>query len=297
MSADYIQYNRGFVTASKLKEFIKSPEAYFRKYVLETPLAEKERKAFLIGTAFDDYLSYGKDFFFNKYFIDAWMLVADMVRECGERGIIVENKETKDSLTKKLFGDVSQKIRLTAGDGETILSMIAEAQRQPLWDLQGEYEPQKEVSAIFKDTLKLKGRLDRFSLEKKMIRDYKTTSDVTKFQGELASKFGYEISMAFYYILVKIAHGEECDVILDVVQSSSPYASEVFGYSKDRLEMIIGSTIIPTLDVLKQMTDMWEETGDETIWTQPVDRHALFYLDAYPILETAKQTDITFISF
>ena len=297
MSADYIQQTKGFVTASKLKEFIKSPEAYFRKYILETPLAEKESKAFLIGTAFDDYLSYGQDFFFDKYFIDSWMLVADMVRECGERGIIVESKESRESLVKKLFGDVSQKIRLTAWEGETVLGMIAEAKRQPLWDLEGGYVAQQEVTAVFQDNLKLKGRLDRFSLEKKLIRDFKTTSDVTKFQGELASKFGYEISMAFYYLLVKISYWVECDVILDVVQSSAPYASEVFGYKKDRLELIIGSTIIPVLETLKQMTDLWEETGDETVWTQPVDRHNLFYLDSYPILETAKQEDITFISF
>ncbi len=109
-----------------------------------------------------------------------------MIKELGERGVLVESKETKDSLQRKLYGDMSEKTRLTADDGEKVLKMLLEAKRQPLWDLESEYEVQKEVTAVYKGTLKLKGTFDRFSLEKKVIRDYKTTADLSRFETELA---------------------------------------------------------------------------------------------------------------
>jgi len=59
-----------------LKTFIKSPEAYFRTYIKEMPESESSRikwimsKSLLIGSAFDDYLSHGAEYFFAKYFLD-----------------------------------------------------------------------------------------------------------------------------------------------------------------------------------------------------------------------------------
>lgn len=73
---------------------------------------------------------------------------------------------------------------------------------------------------MYKGKLKLRGTLDRLSTEKGMIRDWKTTSALKNFTFELSGKYGYEISMAFYYALVKMIRGVDCDVYLDVVQSS-----------------------------------------------------------------------------
>lgn len=298
MSKWYIEANRGFVTASKLKTFIKSPEAYFRQYVLEQPLEEKDSKSLLIGSAFDYALSYGLEAFYQKYWIDAGLTVAEMIKELWERGVLVESKENKESLQRKLYGDMSEKTRLTADDGEKVLKMLLEAKRQPLWDLESEYEVQKEVTAVYKGTLKLKGTFDRYSLEKKVIRDYKTTADLSRFETELAWRFGYEISMAFYYALAKIQLDTECDVVLDVVQNCWNHPSHVFGYPKERLDLILGSTIIPALDALHTMMTDWEENKNESIWMMTVsERKELFNLDAYPILETAKQQEITYILF
>jgi hypothetical protein len=45
----YIEENRGYITASKLKEFMRSPEQYFLKYIKEVPsLKEKEEKHFTL---------------------------------------------------------------------------------------------------------------------------------------------------------------------------------------------------------------------------------------------------------
>jgi PD-(D/E)XK nuclease superfamily len=69
-SQSYIEKNRDFVTASKLKTFIKSPEAYYLQYIKEVPSPRETSKAFTLGTAFDDALSYGAIEWNKKYFVD-----------------------------------------------------------------------------------------------------------------------------------------------------------------------------------------------------------------------------------
>ena len=102
--------------------------------------------------------------------------------------------------------------------------------------------------------------------------------------------------MAFYYALVKIQHDVECDIILDVVQSSGVYQSEVFMYQKEQMNAILSSTIIPALDKLLELHAKWNETGDEAVWMEKTeDRYKLFDLPTYPILDTALQTSISFI--
>ena len=294
MSKDYIERTRWYVTASKLKTFIKSPEAYFKTYIQEIPLREVESKAFLIGSAFDDYLSHGAEYFFAKYFLDQWLLVADMKELCIEKGIEMDSKETKDSLMKKLYGNYDEKIRLTSSDTENVMGMIGEALRQPLWDMKGEYKAQEKVQCEYKG-LKLQGTLDRISVEKWLIRDFKTTSDILKFEYK-AVDFRYEISMSFYYALIKIVHDKECDVILDVVQSSYPYPSEVFQYQKEKLSIVFNSIILPALDALAAMHTIYTETNDEKIWQSRSPnalRSEMYWLEAYPILESAIQTSIS----
>lgn len=57
-SLSYIERNREFVTASKLKTFIKSPEAYYLEYIKEVAIEREDSAAFILGTAFDDALTY-----------------------------------------------------------------------------------------------------------------------------------------------------------------------------------------------------------------------------------------------
>lgn len=89
----------------------------------------------------------------------------------------------------------------------------------------------------------------------------------------------------------------DCDVILDVVQSSGRFQSEVFQYQKERMEQVLAETIFPALDRLLEMTLEWEATGDEAVWTstKTENRYELFDLDTYPLLESGKQTSISYI--
>ena len=85
---EYLDKNRWFITASKLKYFLTYwPEAYYYKYVKEIILEEKEKDYYLVGTAFDDLVSFREDKFFDKYYIDDGSLKEDLVKRCDELGI------------------------------------------------------------------------------------------------------------------------------------------------------------------------------------------------------------------
>jgi hypothetical protein len=102
-------------------------------------------------------------------------------------GIAVQGKEKKDELMRMAYGsEYESKTRLTASDGESIRGMLSEATRQPLWDIGGDYEKQACIEGLYKGKLQLRGTLDRLSVEKAMIRDWKTTSALKNFTFELS---------------------------------------------------------------------------------------------------------------
>lgn len=102
-SLSYIEKNRGFITASKLKTFIKSPEAYYLQYIKEVPTDKATSKAFLLGTAFDDALSYGAIEWNKKYFVDDGLTVTELVEKCFSMGISPTGKEKKDELMRMVY--------------------------------------------------------------------------------------------------------------------------------------------------------------------------------------------------
>lgn len=78
MSKQYIEENRGVITASKLKCFLRNPEEYYLQYVKEVDLEQEDKRHFIVGSAFDDLVSYGEEFFLEKYYIDEWLVVEDL---------------------------------------------------------------------------------------------------------------------------------------------------------------------------------------------------------------------------
>ena len=56
-----------------------------------------------------------------------------------------------------------------------------------------------------------------------MIRDRKTSGQFQNFEYNLETTFDYILSMAFYYVLVKVNYNIDCDVILDVLGKTKPY--------------------------------------------------------------------------
>jgi hypothetical protein len=193
----YIEANRGFLTASKLKLFMKDPYMYWVKYELELDVGDKVETYFQLGTAFDDFVSYGELEFWRRY-------------------------EILEPRKKRTEG--AQKLQFTNSDGAVLLNMMKEARRQTLFDLSGEYNPQVEIKCEY-EGIKLKGTLDREN--EKMIRDTKTMSP----PGKMAfSKmcclscvdFDYLFSMGFYRVLRYIHSGQRKKCICDFFGKGDP---------------------------------------------------------------------------
>ena len=140
MADTYLQENRGYITASKLKDFIKSPEYFFLKYIKEVPeLKEKENVNFKLGTAIDDYISYWKNVFYEKYYIDEGFKKPELEEKLFNMWIDTKGLKV-DDMKALLYWDTASKIRLTAWEGETILWCVNELERQTLFEKDGDYK-------------------------------------------------------------------------------------------------------------------------------------------------------------
>lgn len=176
----YIIYNRGRITASKLKCFRSNPRDFYYKYVAEVPVDGSKKRHFIVGNAFDDLVSYGKDYFLEHYYIDQG-LVSDDIRkellarftklEVTEEEVYEERRRLKDlklpELREEYYErDGKERIRLTPAEGRTILGMYAEIIRKDPEgyneaDYFGKYNTQVVIEAEY-NGLNIRGKLDRF---------------------------------------------------------------------------------------------------------------------------------------
>lgn len=297
-SKEYLDKNRWFVTASKLKYFLTyGPEAYYYKFVKEIILEEEEKDYYVVWTAFDDLLSYGEDAWWDKYYIDEGLLKDDLIAKCKERWL--NTNWSVAELRERLYG---WKIRLTQLQWDQVLWMYREAKRQPLVDLWNPlYLHQKDIECEF-EGMKLKGTLDRLSLEDKMIRDRKTSWQFQNFEYNIETTFDYILSMSFYYVLVKVNYKIDCDVVLDVFWKSKPYPYMWYKLDKARLLSSLENKIIPWLRALKECyeKDEWKSIypinyvtqnryGDPISYTkgEPIARTKLMECEYYWMLEWA----------
>lgn len=272
----YIQSNRWFVTASKLKTFLRNPEEYKLQYIDEIELEnEEEKRHFVIWTAFDDLVSYGKDFFLDKYAITEKYLKGELVEKAVAKWEIdkkIISKWNMSQLRQYLFPNRDEsKIILTPAEGRDIMGMYEEVCRQPIADIGAEtYQKQFKVECEYK-WLKLRWTLDRVDLERWLIRDRKTSWRIDHFEYDMENTFDYVMSMAFYYILVKVKHEKECDVILDVIGKKAPYIFIGYKIEKKRLLEKAISKIIPWLEALIQAyeTDTRLPVDPLTWWPIP----------------------------
>ena len=288
----YLEENRWFITASKWKCFVNSPEDFFLKYVKEVePLNDQEKKCFTIGTAIDDLISYWEDVFNKKYFIDQWYLKADLIEKLEDMWEDCTWMKV-DDLKDKFYWDVSEKVRLTKTDWNNIFAYYNEFKRQKLFEMSWEYECQKTFIWSYK-SLKLKGTLDRFMIawEEWMIRDTKTTKWIDSFKWEWDKKLWYDVSMCFYWVLVYCATEKKSRLIFDVIQKTFPFTSRVFEIPQWRIEDVINN-IKESLDTLDACMTAYEKTGDESVWKVRVPFENLAKCDMYPIMETAIQEEI-----
>lgn len=286
----YIEENRGYITASKLKEFMKSPEQFFLKYIKEMPSQkDSDERHFILWTALDDYISYWELEFHKKYFIDEWLTISDMTERLTANWTdpIVLKWLKAWELKELLYWDISSKIRLTAWEWETILWCVREFNRQSLFNKNWWYETQKTFIWAYK-SLKLKWTLDRYKTGE--LRDTKTCANIWKFIWEWKDILWYDVSMAFYWVLVWKATWDKPKTILDVVQKTFPFPSRSYEIPNEHIFWIVENTIIPALETLDAMMIARNETKNEDLWkVRQRDFSKLIQCDMYPIMESAIQ--------
>lgn len=307
-SDSYVIANRGFITASKLKDFMKSPEYFFRKYILEQEIEGEEKTCFLLGTAVDDLISYGLEKFEEKYFIDKGLLKADLEALAVKKGIPLEAKETVATLREKIYG--SDKIRLTPWEGKIVTKVYKEFLRQNLFDANGNYETQKTFTGSFK-SLKLRGTLDRFRIIKENenevtvhIRDTKTTGNITKFKFQAVAELGYDTSMSFYNLLTILELKRErkkqdlkvnSTLTLDVCQTTGQFPSRFVHLPPQLVDGKIKTTIIPALETLNTMVEFWEKHKDPSVFLVRTPFEDTIELDLYSEMETTIQEEFDWL--
>ena len=293
----YVEDNRGYITASKIKLFMKSKEAYKKVYVDEVDTSFiKESKSLENGTIVDSYILTPEQFKL-EYVILEGTKKDDLIRQCLEQNIPVEKSDKVEDLKAKLVGN---KQVLTDGEVEMVKGIEAELKRQPLFDFFGKTENQKEI-IVERKGLKLKAKMDRLDLANKKIRDLKTSKDIefskylncAKMEYELinSDEYQYGFQLAFYALLCKVQYGEWFDWILDCVKTSGNYAYEAYFYHKDTLKRIASSILFPALDELIACHQSWDFGEDE----ERNSRGELLNERYYPILDSAIQKDFRII--
>jgi len=190
----YLVENKDFMTASKLKIFIKCPYTFHLMYNLGLLLEEDDKVYFVVGSAADDFCSYGLEYYQNKY-------------------------EVLEKYKKK--SQFSDKIQINYSDGHCLNHVIDEMRRQPLFELHNpRFKCQKEIIAEF-EGVKLRATLDRIDPKTFEVRDTKTirhTDDGKQFYNRVMyaiHDFGYDFSMAFYTGLANQAQPGEWKAILE----------------------------------------------------------------------------------
>jgi len=305
----YLEENRGYITASKLKDFMKSPEIYYLKYIKEMQL-EKPKTCFKIWTALDDYFSYWQKVFSEKYFIDEMLDKTQLQEILTERWVEFKKTDLKADLMDLVYWDWQSKVRLTKTEAETINKMIAELERQPLFNVKGKYTPQVELKVKY-DWLNFKWTLDRVFFEDKVFRDYKTTSDIKWLERELRKEadnvwsdnlteywfntiwWGYLFSMAFYQLLLTIEHKEKFEAILDIVSTNWWNASNMIKLDNNLLWEVVKKLIMPAIHDLVARHKEFTKTGDESIWQVTRDRSSLYGSEYFWHMESTKQKEFT----
>ncbi len=293
----YVEDNRGYITASKIKLFMKSKEAYKKVYVDEVDTSFiKESKSLENGTIVDSYILTPQQFV-QDYAILEGTKKDDLIRQCLEQNIPVEKSDKVDDLKAKLVGN---KQVLTDGEVDMVKGIEAELKRQPLFDFFGRTENQKEIIVEYKG-FKLKAKMDRLDLENKKIRDLKTSKDIeyrpmidmSQMEYSLinSDEYQYGFQLSFYAVLCYIQYWEWFDGILDCVKTSGNYAYEAYFYHKDTLKRIASSILFPALDALItcHQKNNFEDSEERN------SRGELLNERYYPILDSAIQKDFRII--
>lgn len=229
----YLERNRGLITAHKLMAFERCQWCYEKEFIDEKPNVKNDKEAFVMGSAFDDFLTEGKVFFEEKYEVVA----------------------RRDEKTRELF---MGKELLSKSNSEMLFNMIKEYRAQPLFS----QAPKKKIVLAMYKGLILKIELDDIDDENRLMRDIKTAANIVTFYKEMArfnEKFigrsKYLFQMSFYFFVLSLTLEKEYGAVLQVVDKNKDISRSgawVFDVSELRGEL---HKIMGLLDDLKVSQD------------------------------------------
>lgn len=182
----YLERNRPFITASKLKEFAACPYHAWMKYVEEVPSpVEDDADYFVVGQAVDDLLTLGEEAYQEKYEVVARRSKeAEKVQLTNSQGAIVQNA-AKEYLSREFFPK----------------------------------KPTKRNVLFLVHGMPCKAELDHFDAEARRIGDIKTTASITTFKPSM-----YLLQFGFYSLGIALRFEESVDAELYVVDKGSDFS-------------------------------------------------------------------------
>ncbi len=285
MSNPYLEKNRGFLTSSKLKEFLRCAKCYYWKYELELPdpLAEFEEKDyFVIGQAVDDRLTHGEEYYKNKYMVvDRRMDYEEAKKDAEakiEKGLGMLNKDGSQSATGfkmvneaeeklELLEKVKDKVQLTPAFAEQVEMIVNEFRANPIFY----QKPTKKILQFEYAQVKFRCELDDFNTEKSLIVDLKTCANLMTFNPEF-----YTFQMSFYSWALEEVEGLKYEALLEVLDKYK-YFSRSRGYlfTRGTLEANRGQ-ILAAIEKYKEAKDLglWvSDASDNMLLTCPYYGH------------------------
>lgn len=291
----YLEKNRWMISQSKLQLFNSNKEEYKLRYLDELQILEEEKAHLKIWTALHFLCEKWKKAFAENYFLqENTMLKQDCIDELDALWFSTAWKvdELKARYLKEVIGN---KIILTSPETKTILWMYAELLRQPAADMGGDYENEKRLKVAYK-WLTLVATIDRMSIEKWLVRDYKTCANVKKLLSDLQwLRVDYLFQVSFYALVCKIHYWKEFEVCLDIIDKTENNCYIWIWFTKEEIleEQL---RIICLLDKLIEENKKLDEKLEAFQWPTEDLRETTFDSPYYKHLESSKQTTKYYIN-
>lgn len=243
---DYHQID-GYASSTVLKEAIKDPLLYYKKYILKEEMPIKFQSAFDLGT-------YVHALVLEPHTVATDFAMWDGARKAGKEyelfklqheGRIILNKG-QQAMADMMFDDFN-KTRIDLDDGNTCLAR----------DLFGDGEAELSVFGKL-GHLPIKTRYDYIDVENGIIIDVKTTSaDISSKKGakEVIESLGYDLSAALYLDMAEKQFGRKFIFQWCFMQKLNAY-TKFYQASKETLKK--GRKEYK--DAIKQIRE-WKKTG------------------------------------
>ena len=229
----YVEKNRGFITSSKIKEFRRCQFCYSKRYIEELPdrlddADELEKDYFVIGQALDDRLTYGEDYYQDKY--------------------EVVPRRSKDAV----------KSQLTNSSGLLVDNMFSEFKEQSMFN----QNPKKRVFITQFGSALIKVELDDLDEEREMIWDVKSISDIKKIRPT-----DYITQATLYQFMVEEKLGKRFGVEFEFVDKHKGFSrSQALRFTDDAMRVELGR-IMQTIDemIVTHESGFYTEPTDQEV--------------------------------